>query len=128
MAASAVATNLAANAFNAVSDPNLRQIHDLRSQAKLRIQGRIGGTLVAATKLRVQYHLGGDPAVSSGDAGWKTLADSAGAHTVNAMFYSAEAVVPAEAQINNLLLRVGLFSGDGVADPTVTCCVLNLYP
>lgn len=127
-AASAVATNLAANAFNAVSDPNYRQMHDLRGMTKIRIQGRIGGALVAATKLRVQYHVGGNPAVATGDAGWTTLADSAGGHTVNTMFYSAEIAIPAGARINNCLLRVGVFSGDGVADPTITCAILNVYP
>lgn len=128
MAASAAATNLAANAFNAVSDPNFRQMVDLRGLTKVRIQGRIGGTLVAATRLRVQYHLGGNPAVATADAGWVTLAESAGSHTANAMFYSAEASVPVGAQVNHCLLRVGLLGGDGVADPTITACILNLYP
>jgi hypothetical protein len=128
MAASAVATNLALNTFNAVSDPSFRQMLDLRGYTKVRIQGRIGGTLVAATKIRVQYHTGGNPAVVTGDAGWTTLADSAGSHAVNVMFYSAEIAVPAGAQINNVLVRCGLFSGDGAADPTLTCCILNVYP
>ncbi len=126
-AASAVGTNLALNAFNAVSDPSFRQFHDLRGMTKARIQGRIGGTLTAVTKLRFQYHLGVNPAVVTGDAGWTTLAESAGVHTVNVMFYSAEISIPAGAQINNVLLRVGLFSGDGIADPTVTCAILNVY-
>ncbi len=126
-AASAVATNLALNAFNAVSDPNYRQIHDLRGMTKVRIQGRIGGALTAATKLRFQYHLGGNPAVVTGDAGWATLADSAGSHTLNAIFYDAEMEIPAAAQVNNCLLRVGLFSGNGVADPTITCALVNVY-
>lgn len=100
---------------------------DLRGKTKVRIQGRIGGALVAATKLRVQYHTGVNPAVATGDGGWTTLADTAGSHTLNTMFYSAEINVPAGAQINNCLIRVGLFSGDGAADPTITCCVLNFY-
>lgn len=126
-AASAAATNLALNAFNAVSDPNYRQFHDLRGMTKVRIQGRIGGALTAVTKLRFQYHLGGNPAVATGDAGWTTLADSAGIHTVNVMFYSAELSIPVAAQANNVLLRVGLHSGDGVADPTITTALLNVY-
>ena len=126
-AASAAATNLASNTFNAVSDPSYRWMVDLRGKTKVRIMGRIGAALVSATKLRVQYHTGGDPNVSSGDAGWTTLADTAGSHTVNVMFYSAEINVPAGAQINNCLIRVGLFSGDGAADPTITACVLNFY-
>lgn len=128
MAASAAATNLAANTWNAVSDPSYRQMTDLRGLSKVRIQGRIGGSLTPATKLRVQYHVGGNPAVASADAGWTTLAESAGAHTLNTMFYSAEISVPAGAQVNDVLIRVGLFGGDGVADPTITCAVLNFYP
>jgi hypothetical protein len=126
-AASAVATNLALNVFNAVGDPAFRRMLDLRGKTKVRIMGRIGGALVAATKLRVQYHTGGDPAVLTGDAGWTTLADSAGSHTLNALFYSAESDVPAGARINDCLIRVGLFSGNSTADPTITCCVLNFY-
>lgn len=125
-AASAAATNLAAGAFNAVGDPNYRWMTDLRGLGKLQIQGRIGGSLVAATKLKIQYHLGG-PAVATGDAGWLTLADSAGSHAVNVMFQSAEIVVPAAAQVNNVLLRVGLFDGNGTADPTLSCAILNFY-
>lgn len=127
MVASAVATNLALNTFNAVSDPSLRQIVNLTGCTKVRLVGRIGGTLTAVTKLRVQYHLGANPAVVTGDAGWVTLLDTAGAHTVSVMFYTAEIAVPAAAQVNNVLVRVGLFSGDGVADPTITCCTLSFY-
>lgn len=126
-AASAAASNLAANTFNAVSDPNFRQMHDLRGLTKVRIQGRLGGAVVAATKLRFQYHLGGNPAVVTGDAGWVTFADSAGSHTVNVMFYSAEITIPAGARVNDVLLRVGIFGGDGAADPTITCAILNCY-
>lgn len=125
--ASAAATNLAANTFNAVSDPNYRQMHDLRGMTSVRIQGRIGGSLVAATKLRVQYHTSADPAIATGDAGWTTFADSAGSHTLNVMFYSAEIAIPSGAKVNPVQLRVGLFSGDGVADPTITCACLNVY-
>jgi hypothetical protein len=128
MAASAVATNLAINTVNAVSDPSFRQMVDLRGMTKVRIQGRFGGAVVAATKLRIQYHVGVNPAVATGDAGWTTLADSAGSHTVNTMFYSAEIAVPAGAQINNCLLRCVIFSGDGAADPTISTCILNFYP
>jgi hypothetical protein len=126
--ASAAATNLAVNVFNAVSDPNFRQMVDLRGKTKLRIMGRIGAALAAATKLRLQYHTSGNPAIATGDAGWTTLADTAGGHTVNTLFYSAELLVPAGAQINDCLVRVGLFSGDGTADPTITCCMVNFYP
>ena len=125
--ASAAATNLAANTFSAVSDPNYRQFHDLRGLTKVRIQGRFGGTVVAATRLRFQYHLGGNPAIATGDAGWVTFAESAGSHTLNTMFYSAELSIPVAAQANNVLLRVGIFGGDGVADPTITCAILNVY-
>ena len=127
MAASAVATNNALNAVNAVSDPNLRQMANLSGITKARIQGRIGGTLAPATKIRLQYHLGGNPAVATGDAGWTTLADTAGAHTTGVMFYSGELVVPAAARVNNVLIRPVIFSGDGAADPTITACVVNFY-
>ena len=128
MAASAAATNLAANTWKDVSDPSFRQMCDLRGLTKVRIHGRIGGSLVAATKIRIQYHTGGDPAVSTSDGGWTELVTTAGSHSVNTMFYSAEIAVPAGAQVNNVLIRCGLFGGDGAKDPTVTCCVLNFYP
>lgn len=127
MAASAAATNLANGAFTAVSDPNFRQIVDLRNLTKCRIMGRIGGALVAATKLRLQYHLGGSIAVSSADGGWTTLADSAGSHTLNTMFDSAELSVPLGARIQNCIVRVGLADGNGTADPTITGCVVRFY-
>lgn len=126
-AASAAATNLAANTFSAVGDPSYRRMVDLRGKTKVRIMGRIGGALVAATKIRIQYHTGGNPAVASGDAGWTTLADTAGSHTLNALFYTAEIAVPAGAQINDCQIRCGIFSGDGAADPTITACTLNFY-
>lgn len=125
--ASAAATNLAANTFSAVSDPSFRQMHDLRGMTNVRILGRIGGSLVAATKLRFQYHLSADPTIATNDAGWTTFADSAGSHTLNALFYSAEIAIPAGAKVNPVQLRVGLFGGDGVADPTITCACLNVY-
>jgi hypothetical protein len=95
---------------------------------KARVLGRIGGTLVAGTRLRLQYHLGANPAVLTGDAGWTTLLDTASGHSVNVLFYSAEAAVPVAARVNHLLVRVGIFGGDGVADPTISCCCVNLYP
>lgn len=127
-AASAAATNLAATTFSAVDDPNYRWMGDLRGRTKVRILGRIGGSLVAASKLRVQYHTGGNPAVASGDGGWTTLATTAGSHTLATLFYSAEIAVPSGAQINDVLIRVGLYDGDGAADPTVSACILSLYP
>lgn len=127
MSASAIATNLALNTFLAVSDMNLRQMVDLRNLAKCKLVGRIGGSLVAATKIRIQFHPTGGIAVSSGDAGWATLGDSAGSHTLNTLFDSAEIAVPVAAQVQNCCVRVGLFSGDGVADPTITCAMLRFY-
>lgn len=128
VAASAAATNNGAAAFTAVSDPNSRRMVNLSGLTKVRIQGRIGGALVAGVRLRIQYHIGGNIAVATGDAGWATLAESAGSHTLNTLFYSAEIPVPAGAQINNCLIRAGIFGGDGVVDPTMTSCVLNFYP
>lgn len=128
--ATVAATNLLANTFSAVSDPNLRLMVSLRSSVPwqwARLQGRLGGTLVTATKVRVQYHLGGDPAIATGDAGWKTLLDSAGTHVLNTMFVTSPVAIPEEAKISSLLLRVGLFGGDGVADPTLTCAILSVY-
>jgi Collagen triple helix repeat (20 copies) len=126
-AASAAATNLAVDTWNAVSDPNFRAMVDLSSYTKVRMMARIGGALVAVTKVRIQYHTGGDPAVATGDAGWTTLIDSAGNHTLSVAFYTPELAVPAGAQINNCLIRAGLFSGNGTADPTLTGCLLNFY-
>jgi hypothetical protein len=131
----AAATNLAANAFLAVSDPNLRVMACLRGSAAppsptlrwARLQGRIGGALATATKIRVQYHLGGDPGVATGDVGWKTLLDSAGTHTLSTMFVTAPVAIPDEAKIPNLILRAGLFGGTGAVSPTLTCAILNLY-
>jgi hypothetical protein len=126
-AASAAATNNGASAFTAVSDPNERTIADLRGKTKIKIMGRFGGAVAAATKMRIQYHPGGNPAVASGDAGWATLAESAGSHTVNVLFYTAELAIPAGAQVNDCVIRAGIFGGDGVVDPTITACVLNVY-
>lgn len=128
MSASAVATNLGATSFNAVSDPNFRQMVDARNLTTVRLTGRIGGSLVAATKIRVQYHLGGNIAIATGDAGWVTFLDSNGSHTLNTLFSSANVSIPSAARVANLIVRVGLFSGDGAADPTITCAVLSLMP
>jgi hypothetical protein len=125
--ASAVATNLAVSTVNAVSDPNFRRLLDLRTLTKLKVMGRFGGTVVAATKLRIQYHTSPNPAIATGDAGWTTLADSAGSHTAGTMFYTAELAVPAGAQINDCQIRCVIFSGDGAADPTISACVCNFY-
>lgn len=125
--ASAAASNLAVNVMNAVSDPNYRMMLDMRLMTKLRIMGRIGGALVAATKIRLQYHTGGNPNIATGDGGWTTLGDSAGSHTLNAPFWTAELTVPVGARIDNCLIRCALFSGDGAADPTITGCVVKVY-
>lgn len=128
MTASAVATNLANDTMNAVSDPNFRQMVDLRGRTKVRIMGRIGGSLHAQTLIRIQYHLGGDPAVASADGGWTLLADTAAGHTLDTMFYSAEISVPVGARVNDCLIRCCLYDGNGTADPTISACVLNFYP
>lgn len=125
--ASAAATNLAASTFSAVSDMNLRHFADLRGMTKCRVTGRVGGSLVAATKIRVQYHIGGNIAVASGDAGWTTLATTAGSHALNTLFRSGEIVVPSGSQIQDCIVRAGLFDGNGVADPTITCCIIDFY-
>lgn len=126
--ASAAATNLGAGVTNAVSDPSLRRFVDLRGMTKCKIMGRIGGSLVSTTKIRLQYHLGGNIAVATGDAGWTTLAESAASHTVNTMFYTAELTIPAAARIQTALVRATLNGGDAVADPTITACVVDFYP
>jgi hypothetical protein len=124
---SATATNLALNTLNCVSDPSLRMMMNLNGQSRLRFMARIGGTINAATTIRLQYHLGGNPAVATGDAGWTTLATSAGGHTLNTLFYTAETAIPAGAQTNDVLVRACLFSGNGVADPTITGVTINTY-
>ena len=126
-AASAVATNLAAATFSAVTDPNYRAVVDLRGYTKVRFQGRIGGSVVNANKIRVQYHTSGNPNIASADAGWTTLATSAGTHGLNVPFYTSELAVPAGAQIETAVIRAGLYDGDGAADPTMTACILNFY-
>lgn len=126
--ASTAATNLALNAWNPVNDLDFRQVVDLRGMTKLRLHGKIGGTLVAATKIRVRYHLGGNITVATADAGWLVLCDSAGGHAANTHFFSAELAIPAGAQVSPVVLQPGLFSGDGVADPTLLGCVLLCYP
>lgn len=124
---SVAATLNTLNAFAAVGDPVFRQIVDLRNATKVRMLGSIASALVAETAIQVQYHIGGDPSVLSADAGWATLITSAGSHALNALFYSAEATVPAEARINHCLIRCGVFSGNGLVSPTITCCALNFY-
>jgi hypothetical protein len=44
------------------------------------------------------------------------------------MFYTAEAAIPAAAQINDVLVRACIFSGDGTQDPTLTQAQINVYP
>ena len=100
----------------------------MRGLTKVRIQGRLGGTVHSLNRLRLEYNLSGDPDVSTFHAGWTVLADELGsAHSANVMFYTPELAVPAAAQVNNCLIRVGILGGDGVADPTITCCILNFY-
>ena len=127
-AASAVATNLALNTLNCVSDPNYRTITSLKGMTKIRFMGRFGGTVVAATTIRIQYSTSANPAIATGDASWTTLTTSAGSHTTGTYFYTAEAVIPAAAQISNVQIRACIFSGDGAADPTLTAAKLNVYP
>lgn len=126
-AASAAATNNALNVFAAVSDPALRRVLDLRGYSSGRLIGRLGGTVAAATKIRIQYHAGGDPNVSSADAGWTTVADTGGSHTSGQAFITPVITLSAGMLIENVLLRAGIFSGDGAADPTITVCTFNLY-
>lgn len=124
---SAAATNLAAGNTNCVSDPSLRGMFNMYGKTKIRWIGKIGGSINAATKIRLQYHTGGNIAVASADAGWTTLDTSAGTHTLNTYFYTAEVAVPLAAQINGLVVRACLFDGNGVADPTITGLQLNAY-
>lgn len=127
LAASAAATNNAAGAFTAVSDPNLRQIMDARGYSGVRLIARLGGTVAAASKIRIQYHLGQDINVTTGDAGWTTLGDTPGSHTVGQYYISPIIALPQAAQINGLVLRAGIADGNGAADPTITACTLAFY-
>lgn len=115
----AQAANLAAGATNAVNDPSLRAMVDLRGVVTLKVLARIGSTLVVATKVRLQFHTGGNPNIATTDAGWTVMGTSAGSHVVNTLF-EFDVTVPAAAQIPNCLLRPVMFDGDGVADPTIT--------
>lgn len=124
---SAAATNLAASTLNCVSDPSLRTIVNLSGTTKMRVMARFGGTVATTTTMRLQYHIGGDPAVATGDAGWTTLDTSAGTHTVGTWFYTAEMNLPAGAQISNVMIRACVFGGNGTADPTITGVRANAY-
>jgi len=126
-AASAAATNLAASTLNCVSDPSLRTVVNMAGFTKLRIVGRIGAATATTTTIRMQYHTGGNPAVATGDAGWTTLATSAGNHTAGNWFNDAEQSIPSGAQIDNLVIRACIFGGNGTADPTLNGVYLNLY-
>lgn len=125
--ASAAATNNGATAFTAVSDPNFRILCGLEDLNYVYMQGRFGGSVVAATKLRVQYNITNDMNISTSDAGWTTLIESAGSHTVSQSFMTAVGNIPAGAKHPNCLLRCGVYGGDGIADPTITLCILNFY-
>jgi hypothetical protein len=71
--------------------------------------------------------LGGNPAVATGDAGWTTLATSAGNHTANTLFYTPEFAIPAGARANDVLVRACIFSGNSNADPSITGVTINTY-
>jgi hypothetical protein len=126
-AATGAFSNLAASTVGAVSDPSYRAFTSLVGFTKVRFLGRLGGSIVAATKLRIQYHTSSDPTVATGDAGWTTLTTSAGSHTLSALFLTAEEAVPSGARINPVQIRAVLFDGDGVADPTMTCLRAFFY-
>lgn len=125
--ASSAASNNAASNFNAVSDPNFRVLTSLYGLNYVTLQGRLGGTLAAVTKLRVQYAVTSDPNLSTSSGLWTTLLDSAGGHASGTMFGSSVFNVPAPAKVNSVLLRCGIYDGDGVQDPTITACILNFY-
>ena len=126
--ASAAATNLAAATLNCVSDPSLRIMTNLKGMTRIRFMGRFGGTIVAATTMRIQYNTSANPAIASGDAGWTTVDTSAGSHTANQMFYTAEATIPVVARVNPIQIRACVLGDDGAADPTITAVQLNVYP
>lgn len=127
MLPSAPATLNPVGVFAAVSDPYLRTMADLRNATKVRMMGEVGDAIIAVTAIRVQYHLGGDPAVASADAGWTELLTSAGSHVLAVPFYTAEISVPSAARVNNLLIRCGIWSGNSLTSPTIQACVLNFY-
>ncbi len=117
------ASLLGAGAWKAVSDPALRAMIDLRGITTIKVLCMLGGN-APATKLRVQYHTGGNPNMLDGDPGWKTLGDSPGNHPTATLFEYA-IPVPEEARIENCLIRVGLYDGDGLASPTINMCRLR---
>lgn len=120
-------SNLAASTVGAVGDPLYRTMVDLVGYTHVKMVGRITGSLAAATKIRIQYHTGGNLGVASADGGWTTLITSAGGHTLNVMFTTGELSVPSGAQITDCILRMVLFDGDGAADPSVSNCALFFY-
>jgi hypothetical protein len=100
---------------------------DLRAIDTVRIYADIGGSLDTATKIRIQYHPGGDPTVDTADVGWAELATTAGSHWLSTAFFSAAIAIPEAAKVNNCVIRPVLYGGDGVADPTIRSCHLTFY-
>lgn len=125
-AASSPASNNGASTFTPVNDPNYR-FTTYAAFNRCYMQGRIGGSLVAATKIRIQYVLTSDPNIATGSGSWATLMESAGSHTLNTSFLTADMNVPALAGGAHCLLRCGIYGGDGVADPTISLCVLTFF-
>lgn len=121
---STAATDLAAGVFNAVGDQNYRNMADVRNYTSVQLWARLAGTVATATKVRVQYHTGGSPAISGADGGWTDLITSAGSHTTGVTFVTSAITLPVGARISNLLLRPGIYDGDGVADPVLQKAVL----
>ena len=91
------------------------------------MQGRLSGSVVAATKLRVQYIITNDMNISTSDAGWTTLIESAGGHTINQSFLTGPVAIPAGAKYDNCILRCGIYGGNAVAAPTITLCIFDFY-
>lgn len=119
----APAAGLGSGVWEAVDDPDLRQVVDLRGCDSVKIHGRLSGTICNDNKIRVQYNVSDVAADTAGK--WHTLATSRGQHTLDEMFWTSGRSVPDDAQIENCILRAGIYDGDGVADPQISCCILS---
>ena len=124
--ASSASPALAAATWDDLDDPNFRRILDLRGVVRMGIMGRLTAN-VPLTQIRVQFHTGGVITVLTTDDDWHTLNSSWGSHTADALWYEQSHTVPDGACVDGCISRVGLYGGDGVASPQITCCILHFY-
>lgn len=122
---SAQATNNPATTFTALSDPEARRFLDLQGYPLVDVQWQVNGGVDAVTKVRLEYVATSDINQSTG---WTTLLTTqAFASAGNQLHYETNLAVPTAAQVSNCLLRMGIYDGDGVADPYIAALVLRFH-